>query len=140
VAAEYEFWGDEAAGAYLVAEDTGRILLLLRSEYVNEPGTWAAVGGKVDPGETVEEALLREIVEEIDYRGPIELQRTRAYMSGDFVYHNHFGYVPREFVPSLNWENDDYTWVDPWELDDWPDLHFGAEWLLDNRGFEALVV
>ncbi|MCH9802155.1 MAG: NUDIX hydrolase [Actinomycetia bacterium] len=134
--AEREFWGDEAAGAYLVAEDTGRVLLVLRSGHVNEPWTWAAVGGKIDPGETASEALVREVEEELGYDGPLRLRRIKAFLAGDFVYHNHIGYVPHEFAPSLNWESDDYAWVEPEEIDDWPDLHFGVEWLLDNGGLD----
>lgn len=129
-----EFWGEEAAGAYLVARDTGRVLLVLRSAHCTQPYTWSCIGGAIDPGEDVEEALRREVWEELRYDGPLEVRPIRAFLAGTFVYHNHIGYVPREFTPQLNWENDEGVWVDPEELDDWPDLHPGVEWLLDNGG------
>ena len=49
-------------GAVIVRD--GRILLLLRKKYP-EKGCWSIPGGKVEFGETVEEALLREVKEEI---------------------------------------------------------------------------
>ncbi|WP_439032034.1 NUDIX hydrolase [Gordonia terrae] len=51
-----------AVGA-LITDDDGRILLILRR---NEPsaGHWSLPGGKVEPGETLEEAVVREVQEE----------------------------------------------------------------------------
>ena len=46
-----------AVGA-VVTDDTGRVLL------VREDGEWLAPGGEVEPGETHEEALIREVEEE----------------------------------------------------------------------------
>lgn len=42
---EGQFWGTSAAGVYIVAKDTGNILLMLRSQEVNEGGTWGIPGG-----------------------------------------------------------------------------------------------
>ncbi|WP_299262324.1 NUDIX domain-containing protein [Halorientalis sp.] len=46
-----------AVGA-VVTDDAGRVLL------VREDGEWLAPGGEVEPGETHEEALVREVEEE----------------------------------------------------------------------------
>jgi ADP-ribose pyrophosphatase YjhB (NUDIX family) len=46
-----------AVGA-VVTDDAGRVLL------VREDGEWLAPGGEVEPGETHEEALIREVREE----------------------------------------------------------------------------
>lgn len=46
-----------AVGA-IVTDDRGRVLL------IREDGQWLAPGGKVEPGETREEALVREVREE----------------------------------------------------------------------------
>ncbi|MEM9540382.1 MAG: NUDIX hydrolase [Cyanobacteria bacterium P01_E01_bin.42] len=45
-------------------------LMQLRDDIPNiaAPGCWGFFGGHLDPGETPEEALLRELVEEIDYK------------------------------------------------------------------------
>jgi len=46
-----------------VVEDQGRLLLVRRS---TEPGLgrWSVPGGRVEPGESVTEALVREVLEE----------------------------------------------------------------------------
>ncbi|ACY20634.1 NUDIX hydrolase [Gordonia bronchialis DSM 43247] len=51
-----------AVGAVIV-DDAGRILLVLRK---NEPqaGYWSLPGGKVEPGETAVDAVVREVAEE----------------------------------------------------------------------------
>jgi len=57
-----------AVAALVVTED-GRYLLQLRDQKPNiwYPGHWGLFGGAVDAGETPEEALCRELTEEIDY-------------------------------------------------------------------------
>jgi 8-oxo-dGTP diphosphatase len=43
----------------------GRILLALRADSQHQGGKWEFPGGKVEPGETVTQALQRELLEEI---------------------------------------------------------------------------
>ena len=47
-------------------EQDGKYLMLLRNKKTDDPneGKWIGVGGKVEPGETVEECARREILEE----------------------------------------------------------------------------
>lgn len=81
-------------GARVMLIDGDKVLLI-RHTYV--PG-WQFPGGGVDPGETVEAAARREVVEETGYRidGPLELFG---------IYHNRIAtnrdhvalYVGREF-------------------------------------------
>jgi isopentenyldiphosphate isomerase len=51
----------------VVTDRSGRLLLQLRSRHKDvQPGKWdTSVGGHVDPGETIEEALRRELREEL---------------------------------------------------------------------------
>ena len=51
-----------------VAIDDGRLLLIRRG---NEPGrgTWSVPGGRMEPGETIQEAVVRELREETGIEG-----------------------------------------------------------------------
>lgn len=51
------------AASAVVSDDAGRLLLVLRS---NEPeaGRWTVPGGRVEPGESLEDAVVREVWEE----------------------------------------------------------------------------
>jgi 8-oxo-dGTP pyrophosphatase MutT (NUDIX family) len=53
----------DVPGVFL--EHDGEILLLLRQDHKPYGGTYGMVAGKADPGETIIQALLREIKEEI---------------------------------------------------------------------------
>lgn len=59
----------DAVAAILCLED-GRYLLQLRDDRADIwfPGCWGCFGGAVDDGETVEEALRRELYEELELR------------------------------------------------------------------------
>ena len=81
----------ECVGA-VVTDPDGRLLLVLRGR---EPGAglWSIPGGKVEPGESLVEAVRREVVEETaldvavgEYVGTVE----RPALDGDvFVIHDY---------------------------------------------------
>ena len=49
----------------VVFDQSGRILIARRPDHLHQGGLWEFPGGKVDKGETVEEALFRELLEEV---------------------------------------------------------------------------
>jgi 8-oxo-dGTP pyrophosphatase MutT (NUDIX family) len=115
----------EGVGALVYARSTNRYLFLLRNKS-KHAGSWGIVGGKVDPGETVMHALVREIREEmqLDFSTkkfiPLE---TFTADNHKFVYYTFLVGVDEEFVPTLNDEHRGYCWV---ELNDHPKpLHPG---------------
>lgn len=123
-------WGRRAGGILFVACNTGRVLLTLRSMEVYAPGTWSIPGGKIDDGESILDGAIREAEEEVGYDGDLNVERLSVFRDGDFEFHTFLGAVPDEFEPSLNWENDDYTWA---TIDSMPSpLHFGVQAMLKS--------
>ena len=122
-----DYWGKQAAGAVIYCPATHRILLGLRSQHVMEPGTWAGFGGKVEQGEDIEEAMLREVYEETELH-PADVtgvQLVWTFKDKSFSYFNYLITVAEEFEPMLSWETDEAGWFD---LEDLPQpLHFGFQ-------------
>lgn len=126
-----EFWGNRGAGILPLSKSTGRVLLVLRSQYVNEPGTWGMPGGKIDSeSEPPKSAAKREMEEEVGYGGAVEIIPLYVFKAKNFKFYNFLGLIDDEFQPVLDWENDDAKWFD---LDNLPKkLHFGIRAMLDN--------
>lgn len=59
-------WGHSAAG--LLVRDRGRVLMQLRSPWVQHGGTWSIPGGAVDDDEAAADTALREASEETGLR------------------------------------------------------------------------
>lgn len=118
------FYGRRGAG--LVVVHAGSILLCLRSQAVNEPGTWSYPGGRLNDNEDSKRGALREFKEETGYRGKfLHLQPLTTYKEEGFEYDTFIAYVPEKFEPRLNWENAKAGWF---KLDELPKrLHPGME-------------
>ena len=80
-----ETCGEKAAPIEVVAAliwDKGRFLACQRPESKARGGLWEFVGGKVEPGETKRQALIRECREELDVTiaaGEVFLELTHSY-------------------------------------------------------------
>ncbi len=63
-----------------ILEYQGKFVLLHRLPHKPDGDTWGLPGGKVDPGETHEQAILRELYEETGYQAtPSELECLGTY-------------------------------------------------------------
>ena len=126
------YWGRQGAGIIILCPKTGRILLGLRSSEVMEPHTWGGFGGRIDEGEDPLEAALREVSEElgIDLDMLASAEHVWTYEQPDFRYTNFLATVDEEFIPDLNWENDDFGWFQISRLPE--PLHYGFEALLPH--------
>lgn len=119
--AEFEksFWipndgRKHSVGAFILAAETGKILMGMRSPYVGDPNLWGTFGGGVDEGESLGLALIREIEEEAGYRNiPDEMFHVWENRKPDFSYHNFLFIVDVEFRPKLNYETSAALWFDP---------------------------
>ena len=75
----------------LLFSDSCRILIAKRNQAKRYGGLWEFPGGKIEQGESIEEALVREIKEELD--APIILNR--VYPGYLFEYRD----LRAEFIP-----------------------------------------
>lgn len=129
------YWGNAGAGCLIMAMDTGRILIPLRSEWVQEPGTWGTWGGAIDGDEDPKTACMREVEEEAGYDGPVrDMIHLYRFEDNGFRYDTFLAIVDSEFEPQLNWETERAEWV---EVGQWPSpLHFGLADVLKDKGVQ----
>lgn len=139
------FWGSEASGVLPICKKTNRILIGLRSYWVDQPFTWGNFGGAIGLGHygnneerlSPEENAEKEFREETGFEGNIELIPSYVFEKGSFKYYNYIGLVDDEFeMNRLNMnhvEVSEIKWVTLDELIKNEDLHFGIQSLLDNN-------
>jgi 8-oxo-dGTP pyrophosphatase MutT (NUDIX family) len=123
----------DAAGCIIVAEDTGRWCLQQRSDTVSDPGVWSTWGGGREPGETLEQAVRRELAEEGGYTGQLKLKP----LSSNSRYATFIGVVPHEFDPQINSESKDWCWAEPDQLPE--PLHPGLKQALSENFADGKV-
>lgn len=146
-----EFWGRAGAGILFTCDDDNTVFLMLRSQDVEQPGTWGIPGGSVD-GEGFYDSNMGasrptdrtfwtgaqcETIEECgSLPEGIEVVDTIDFVSGSFVYRNFICNIPlaskRAWTSSisLNWENDGFDWFDLGSLPS--DTHFGVDYIFEN--------
>jgi 8-oxo-dGTP diphosphatase len=103
----------------VIRNNEGNCLLIKRSKNSKgNPGKWDFPGGKVDPGETFDVGLLREVFEEtklkISLEKPLSMVESESpsnrviylFMEGKLI----------EGKIELSEEHEDYIWVDPVKL------------------------
>ena len=110
-----------AAGVLFLYQ--GKVLLVQRSDQGDMPGTWALPGGKVEPGETLDEAVTRECREELGTM-PAGKRTPFDFSDDGSVAYTTFIQSCDQFNPTLNDEHTGFTWA---TLGDYPQpLHPGV--------------
>lgn len=105
----------------LVLNQEGKLLLLRRSQSdKRRPGQWDMPGGRVDPGEDIRQALVRETQEEAGIEVPLKqfrliygLSKVRENVSITW----NFFTVQLHDTPEviLSFEHSEYRWMTPAE-------------------------
>jgi len=118
--------------------ENGRYLLLQRSQMKDVgAGSWECVTGRVDQGENFEQALYREVTEEIGvrptiefiigtthfYRGPVSPETELLGMAYACT-------IPRAGDIQLSFEHDAHHWLMPQEI---------AEFLHDDHWLPPII-
>lgn len=108
----------------LIVDNQNRVLAAQRSSTMSLPLKWELPGGKIEPNETPEECLVREINEELD----IEIEILKKLQSNAHTYPN----IIVNLIPFISKhvggvislkEHANYQWLDGNELFDldWAD-------------------
>jgi 8-oxo-dGTP pyrophosphatase MutT (NUDIX family) len=104
----------------IVPDPAGRVLLLRRKQTSHAPGKWCLPGGKVDYGQTVEEAAARELREETSLlcteKRFLFYQDSLPRESGAMHCINLYFECAWSGEVRLNPESSEYAWVGPSEL------------------------
>lgn len=103
----------EVAACYL--ELNGQVLLLQRSAYKDEGGSWGVPAGKLDCNETPEEAAKRELFEETGIHLTHQLQSLSTFYIRkpeiDYVYHAFKVHLTQIPAIHLSNEHQKYHWA-----------------------------
>lgn len=124
----------------IIENNKGEILVLKRSEKSSEGGRYGLVGGKIDSGESKEQAIIREAKEEIGVNiNPLDLKFIQTYFwnkpDSNIIFdvfklpasENH-----KNFTLSKN-EISDYLWESPENLLKRNDLMLGLYDILKTQ-------
>jgi 8-oxo-dGTP diphosphatase len=113
----------QVVAAFIIRD--GKLLICQRTEHQPLPLKWEFPGGKIEPGETPEQALARELEEELGIDatiGPFIAELQHQYRNGRSIHLRFF--AVREFRGEFeNRVFEDMRWV---ELRDLPSYNFLA--------------
>ena len=109
----------QVVGAAVLRDDPARVLACRRLDPPQLAGLWEFPGGKVDPGESDREALVRELREELGVEvEPGERLGPEVPIRGTAVLRVYLARI-RSGEPQLL-DHDEHRWLSADELDDVP--------------------
>jgi 8-oxo-dGTP diphosphatase len=101
-----------------IVESDGKVLLIKRSQHKPQPGKWGLPGGKVDAGESLEAAMVRELREETGISIDVtDLRFIDAVLEKHDDYYLKFGIfflaIPRPEITLNSGEHEEFGWFEP---------------------------
>ncbi|MGK9171759.1 pyrimidine (deoxy)nucleoside triphosphate diphosphatase [Yokenella regensburgei] len=104
-----------------IIERDGSILLAQRPEQGDQPGLWEFAGGKVEPGETQPQALVRELGEELGIEATVGdyIASHQREVSGRIIT-LHAWHVPVFTGTLTRHHHAALVWCSPDEARNWP--------------------
>ena len=105
----------------IISDDKDRLLIARRPENAMLGGLWEFPGGKLEAGESMEQAIMREVEEELG----IQIAVQREYMKLNHAY-SHFKITMHAFMcihlsgDPIPKASTDIRWVEPSQLGDFP--------------------
>ncbi len=105
----------------LIEDSKGRVLILRRSGTEHGHGGWCLPGGKIDYGQTIEDALALEIVEETSLQllsaEFFFFQNSLPLHPGGMHCINFYFHCRVSGSIRINDESSEFTWIGPAEID-----------------------
>lgn len=99
-----------------IIERDGKILLAQRPLHADQSGMWEFAGGKVEPGESQPEALIRELREELGIEAVVgRYIASHQREVSDRLIHLHAWHVPSFQGELRAFEHQDIVWCSPEE-------------------------
>lgn len=109
--------------AHVLAIKDNKILLVKRAEGILEGGKWGFPGGFLDQGETLEQCVIRELMEETGYEGKVirlfrinsgqrKNDQGRNNVTGEFLVE------VGERIGKPDWEQTETKWFEFSEIDE----------------------
>ena len=104
----------------IIANNDGKVLILKRANTLHGDGKWCLPGGNVEYGQSVQEAVKKEIKQEIsltctDYFF-LFFEENLPSGESDLHYVNLIYECVTEGTLHLNYESSDYAWIGPEDL------------------------
>jgi|PlaIllAssembly_1097288.scaffolds.fasta_scaffold480538_2 mutator protein MutT len=104
----------------IIANNDGKVLILKRANTLHGDGKWCLPGGNVEYGQSVQEAVKKEIKQEISFTCTdfffLFLVENLPSEESDLHYVNLIYECVTEGTLHLNYESSDYAWIGPEDL------------------------
>ena len=104
--------------AAVIKDEEGKILITQRNLKKAQGGLWEFPGGKIEPNETKENAIVREIREELDINIQVESYLSEKVFNYPEKDINLIALECKKVSGEIKLlEHEDYKWIDSSELD-----------------------